>query len=50
MVPSRRILFPTDSLEPADHAWPFAMEFAREFGAAVQLPHVVAPPPRLAEA
>jgi len=50
MVPIRRILFPTDFSEPADHAWPFALQFAQEFGAAVHLLHVVAPPPRMTEA
>jgi nucleotide-binding universal stress UspA family protein len=50
MVPIRRILFPTDFSEPADHAWPFALHFAQEFGAEVHLLHVVAPPPRMTEA
>lgn len=47
MVPIRRILFPTDFSEHADYAWPFALQFAQEFGAEVHLLHVVAPPPRL---
>jgi nucleotide-binding universal stress UspA family protein len=50
MVPIRRILFPTDFSEPADHAWPFALHFAQEFGAEIHLLHVVAPPPRMMEA
>lgn len=50
MVPIRRILFPTDFSEYADHAWSFALQFAQEFGAEVHLFHVVAPPPRLTEA
>jgi nucleotide-binding universal stress UspA family protein len=50
MVPIRRILFPTDFSEHADYAWPFALQFAQEFGAEVHLLHVVAPPPRLTEA
>jgi len=50
MVPIRRILFPTDFSEHADYAWPFALQFAQEFGAEVHLFHVVAPPPRLTEA
>ena len=49
-MPIRRILFPTDFSEYADHAWSYALTFAREFGAEVHLLHVVAPPPRLAEA
>jgi len=50
MLPIRRILFPTDFSEYADHAWSYALTFAQEFGAEVHLLHVVAPPPRLAEA
>jgi nucleotide-binding universal stress UspA family protein len=50
MVSIRRILFPTDFSEHAEHAWPFALRFAQEFGAEVHLLHVVAPPPRLTEA
>ncbi len=50
MVPIRRILFPTDFSEPADHAWPFALHFAQEFEAEVHLLHVVSPPPRMTEA
>jgi len=50
MVPIRRILFPTDFSEHAEYAWPFALQFAQEFGAEVHLLHVVAPPPRLTEA
>jgi nucleotide-binding universal stress UspA family protein len=50
MVPVRRILFPTDFSEYADHAWSYALTFAQEFGAEVHLLHVVTPPPRLAEA
>ena len=50
MVPIRRILFPTDFSEHADFAWPFALQFAQEFGAELHLLHVVAPPPRLTEA
>jgi len=49
MVTIRRILFPTDFSEHADHAWPFALYFAQEFGAEVHLLHVVTPPPRLIE-
>ena len=45
----RRILFPTDFSEHADHAWPFALYFAQEFGAEVHLVHVVTPPPPLVE-
>lgn len=49
-MPIRRILFPTDFSEYADHAWSYALTFAQEFDAEVHLLHVVAPPPRLAEA
>ncbi len=49
MVTIRRILFPTDFSEHADHAWQFALYFAKEFGAEVHLLHVVTPPPRLIE-
>ena len=50
MLPVRRILFPTDFSEHAEYAWPYALTFAQEFGAEVHLLHVVAPPPRMAEA
>lgn len=50
MVPIRRILFPTDFSEPAEHAWLFALQFAQDFSAEVHVLHVVAPPPRLTEA
>jgi nucleotide-binding universal stress UspA family protein len=50
MMPIRRILFPTDFSESADHAWMFALQFAQDFGAEVHVLHVVAPPPRLTEA
>jgi nucleotide-binding universal stress UspA family protein len=50
MMPIRRILFPTDFSEHAEYAWSYALTFAQEFGAEVHLLHVVAPPPRLAEA
>lgn len=50
MVPIRRILFPTDFSEHAEYAWPYALEFAQEFGAEVHLLHVVAHPPRVSEA
>jgi nucleotide-binding universal stress UspA family protein len=50
MVPIRRILFPTDFSEPAEHAWSFALQFAQDFSAEVHVLHVVAPPPRLTEA
>ena len=50
MVPIRRILFPTDFSEPADYAWPFALQFAQQFEAEVHLLHVVVPPPRMTEA
>jgi len=50
MVPIRRILFPTDFSEYADYAWPFALQFAQEFGAEVHLLHVVARPPHMTEA
>jgi nucleotide-binding universal stress UspA family protein len=49
MVPIRRILFPTDFSEHSDHAWTYALRFAREFSAAILLLHVVAPPPRMTE-
>ena len=49
MVPIRRILFPTDFSEHADYAWPYALQFAQEFGAQVHLLHVVARPPRVSE-
>jgi nucleotide-binding universal stress UspA family protein len=49
MVTISRILFPTDFSEHADHAWPFALYFAQEFGAEVHLLHVVTPPPPLLE-
>jgi universal stress protein A len=50
MVPIRRILFPTDFSDHANYAWPYALQFAQEFGAEVHALHVVAPPPRLTEA
>ena len=50
MLSIRRVLFPTDFSEPAEYAWPYALKFAKEFGAEVHLVHVVAPPPRLTEA
>ena len=49
-MPIRRILFPTDFSESAEHAWMFALQFAQDFGADVHVLHVVAPPPRLTEA
>ncbi len=49
MVPIRRILFPTDFSEYADHAWSYVLTFAQEFAAEVHLLHVVPPPPRLTE-
>jgi universal stress protein A len=49
MVPIRRILFPTDFSEYADHAWSYVLSFAKEFAAEVYLLHVVPPPPRLTE-
>lgn len=49
MLAIRRILFPTDFSEHADHAWSYALTFAREFGAELHLLHVLAPPPRLTE-
>jgi nucleotide-binding universal stress UspA family protein len=50
MVSIRRILFPTDFSEHAEHAWLFALQFAQVFAAEVHVLHVVAPPPRLTEA
>ncbi len=50
MVSIRKILVPTDFSEHADHAWPYALHFAQEFGAEVHLLHVLAPPPRVTEA
>lgn len=50
MLSIRRILFPTDFSEHAEIAWAYALTFAQEFGAEVHMLHVVAPPPRLAEA
>ena len=50
MLPIRRILFPTDFSESAEHAWSFALQFAQDFAAEVHVLHVVAPPPRLTEA
>ena len=50
MLSIRRILFPTDFSEPAEHAWSYALTFTQEFGAEVHLLHVIAPPPRLTEA
>ncbi len=50
MLPIRRILFPTDFSEHAEHAWSYALTFAQEFAAEVHLLHVVSPPPRLTEA
>ncbi len=49
MVPIRRILFPTDFSEYAEHAWAYALTFAKEFTAEVHLLHVLPPPPRLTE-
>lgn len=50
MLSIRRILFPTDFSEPAEHAWPYALTFAQEFGAEVHMVHVIAPLPRVTEA
>lgn len=50
MLAIQRILFPTDFSEPADHAWTYALTFAREFNAELHVLHVVTPPPRLSEA
>jgi nucleotide-binding universal stress UspA family protein len=50
MLTIQRILFPTDFSEPADHAWTYALTFAREFNAELHVLHVVTPPPRLSEA
>lgn len=44
MVTIRRILFPTDFSVHADFAWPYAVSFARQFGAEIHLLHVVSPP------
>ncbi len=49
MVPIRRILFPTDFSEYADHAWAYVLTFAKEFAAEVHVLHVLPPPPRLTE-
>ncbi len=49
MVPIRRILFPTDFSEYADHAWSYVLTFAKVFAAEIHLLHVVPPPPHLAE-
>ncbi len=46
----RRILFPTDFSTHADHAWTYALTFAREFSAELLVLHVLAPPPRIREA
>ena len=50
MVRLRKVLFPTDLSEPAEAGWTHALVFAKEFGAEIVLLHVVAEPPRLAEA
>jgi nucleotide-binding universal stress UspA family protein len=50
MLRIRRILFPTDFSEHAEHAWTYGLSFAKEFGAEVHLLHIVTPPPRLTEA
>jgi nucleotide-binding universal stress UspA family protein len=50
MLPIRRILFPTDFSEHAEHAWTYALGFAQEFGAEVHVLHVLTPPPRITEA
>ena len=42
MVPIRRILFPTDFSEYADHAWGLALQFAQEFGAEIRRRFAVA--------
>lgn len=50
MLRIRRVLFPTDFSEYAEHAWSYGLTFAKEFGAEVHLLHIVTPPPRLTEA
>jgi nucleotide-binding universal stress UspA family protein len=50
MVTLRKVLFPTDFSEPSEAAWSYALALAKEFGAEILLLHVVAEPPRLAEA
>ena len=50
MLRIRRILFPTDFSEHANHAWSYGLTFAKEFGAEVYLLHIITPPPRLTEA
>ena len=50
MVKLHKVLFPTDFSEPSEAAWSYALALAKEFGAEIVLLHVVAEPPRLAEA
>jgi nucleotide-binding universal stress UspA family protein len=50
MVPIRKVLFPTDFSECSHAAWGHAVTVARQFGAEIVLLHVVAEPPRVAEA
>lgn len=50
MIEVKRILFPTDFSEHSEHAWTYALAFAKEFGAELHLIHVVAAPPHVGEA
>lgn len=45
MIKIKRILVPTDFSEPGKSALLYAVAFADQFGAAVDLIHVVEPPP-----
>jgi nucleotide-binding universal stress UspA family protein len=44
-----RILFPTDFSHDAEHAFQYALTFAREFGAELYLLHVIYFPPQTPE-
>ncbi|MCZ7627138.1 MAG: universal stress protein [Candidatus Methylomirabilota bacterium] len=44
-----RILFPTDFSHDAEHAFQYALTFAREFGAELHLLHVIYFPPQTPE-
>ena len=45
MIKLKRILMPTDFSDPGKSALLYAVAFADQFGAAVDLLHVVSPPP-----
>lgn len=44
MIRMKKIVFPTDFSEYSAHALPYALEFARQFGAAIHAVHVITTP------